>query len=1314
LYSDRPIYRPGQTVRLRGILRAERDVRYSLPDLERTVELSLRDPHWDTIYTTTATLSELGGFEADFELTSVAELGEYAVQARLEGVEHCWELPFTVAAYRKPEFEVVVSPEMDDLLRGETARVLVESNYYFGGAVSAAPLQWKVYAQPAHFAPGIEGWWRWGGGGWWQPEPEVIASGAATTDAQGRFLLELPAELAAWGDEKESAPGSQQWEFEVTVTDEAGFPVTGRGQLTVHATRFYLGLQPRQWVVTAGEQALVDVQALDWESVPVAEQEVEVKLAQRQWYQVPPAEPFAQSTWGYTDTVVSTLELVTDRQGRAEANVTPPNGGSYVILASATDADGRPVQAECRLWVSGPGGMAWKMAEGRVAPVADAESYRPGDTASILLPTPFEGPFQVLMTVERGSILETRRLVFDQANPTIELPIQSVYAPNIYVSFVVVKGKESLSAEGALVVGTPDVRLGLVELQVEPVAQTLAVELTANPAKANYQPGDEIELTVRTVDAEGRTVDSEVGIAVVDKAVLALKEPNALSIGERFYGQRPLGVRTGNSLLMLFNRLTADLEELAQTADRMAAELELGGRGGGGGGAPALAVVRHEFPDTALWETRLRTGLDGEATVSFELPDSLTTWQVDARAVTADTKVGDALEGLVISKPLLVRPVTPRFFVAGDQLAVAAVVHNNTAEQLQVAVRLDATGLAIEGDIEQLAIIPAGGRQRVSWPVSVPASGAKAALLTFSASADTYRDATRPTLGRPPDQALPIYRYETPDVMGASGVLDEAGSRLEAVAVPSQAGDDTELTVHLDASLAASMLNGLTYLENYPYGCTEQLVSRFLPNLLTYRALQELELVEPELAERLPGLVREGVGQLYARQNGDGGWGWWSTGQSTLQISAYATLGLLEAERAGFAVRDKELSLALFYLRQVLQEEVAKDLPQWTRAHTLAFYVISLAGRQWPENVANSLYAARDELGVTGRSQLALAFGVVDVADRRVTTLLDELRGDAEITATGAHWEDTDVVSWATDTRATAVALDALARLAPDDQLLSQVVRWLLTARRGDHWRTTQETAWSLMALTDYLVATGELQANYDWGVALNGVAINAGAVTPETIWASEDFSLGLTADPATGLVRERTNALEIARAAGSGNLYYTAHLTLYQPVEEVEAESRGITLQRAYCEPVEEPGAAPESCVPVASAAPGDLVEVRLTLILPYSRYHLILEDPYPAGMEPVDPTLLTEQQYLDGPDMQPEPLSRWGWWWNPFTHRELRDERAVFFAESLSSGTYQVRYLLRAALPGTYRVLPATASEMYFPEVWGRTAGDTFQVSE
>jgi len=139
LYSDRPIYRPGQTVFVRGVLREEQDVRYTLPDTERTVALALRDPDGQTVLTTTALLSEWGTFDAAFVLSSVARVGGYSVQATLPDAAPgpygpwTWELPLTVAAYRKPEFEVTVLPERENVLQGETARALVEASYSSGG-----------------------------------------------------------------------------------------------------------------------------------------------------------------------------------------------------------------------------------------------------------------------------------------------------------------------------------------------------------------------------------------------------------------------------------------------------------------------------------------------------------------------------------------------------------------------------------------------------------------------------------------------------------------------------------------------------------------------------------------------------------------------------------------------------------------------------------------------------------------------------------------------------------------------------------------------------------------------------------------------------------------------------------------------------------------------------------------------------------------------------------------------------------------------------------------------------------------------------
>ena len=396
--------------------------------------------------------------------------------------------------------------------------------------------------------------------------------------------------------------------------------------------------------------------------------------------------------------------------------------------------------------------------------------------------------------------------------------------------------------------------------------------------------------------------------------MLALADDNAPTLLEAFYARRPLGIATGDGLLVLQNRLTSDLEALQKRAEQEAMERMIGGIGGGGGdGAIFAPDVRQDFPDTALWKAHLKTGPNGETTVTVDLPDSLTTWVVDARAVTEATQVGATTAELVVTKPLLVRPVTPRFFIAGDSADVAAVVNNNTSAALDVQVALE-TDLDLAGDAVQQVSIPAQGRARVSWRVSVPETGLDAALLTFSAAGSGYRDAARPSVGREGDRALPIYRYETPDRVATSGTLTEAGSRVEVITVPADAGPASTLTVRLAPTLAAGVVDSLDYLESFPYQCTEQLVSRFLPNVVTYRALQELGRHDAGLEAQLRTLVTETLTELYDRQNADGGWGWWGNTSSEFQTSAYAALGLLEAQRAGFAVDQQPLNAALDYL----------------------------------------------------------------------------------------------------------------------------------------------------------------------------------------------------------------------------------------------------------------------------------------------------------------------------------------------------------------------------------------------------------------
>lgn len=1298
LQTDRPIYRPGQTIYFRGILRQDEDGRYALPTAGQMVETSLVDSTGNTVYSTTFSLSELGTWDGAFVLTETATVGDYSLVAGVPGMERRAWVSISVAAYRKPEFQVTVTPEQEDLSQGTTLRALVEASYYFGGPVGGATVHWTVRATPYTFNPQLDGDWQWGRTIDWPlwEEPEVITEGVATTDAQGRWLLQLPADLRALYDAKEI--GSQRWTVEATVTDDTGFPVSGRGELTVHATRFYLGLQPHSRVVVAGNKAEVAVRALDWAGQPVANQTVELVLARRTWYQQAPTTPLAEVTWGYTDTVASKLTVTTDAEGAAVASLTPPRSGSYVVLASAADADGHLVRSETTLWVSGPEAAAWQLSEGEVTPVADAQRYRSGDTAKVLLPTPFAPPFRVLMTVERGGILNVRQFVADASNPLVEIPITEAYVPNVYVSFVVVKGVDATTA-------VPDIRIGFVKLTVEPVAQTLKVEVTPDRTTA-YAPGESAVLTVRTVDAQGKTVDAEVTLAVVDKAVLALRDPNSSPIVEGFYAERPLSVVTGDGLLLLFNRVSANLAALQAKATLLMQQMLAGGYGGGGGGPASPSEIRSEFPDTAFWEAHLRTGTAGQTQVRVPLPDSLTTWVADARAVTADTRVGQATAELVVSQPLLVRPVTPRFLIGGDRPELAAVVHNNSDQDLEVAASLLAEGVTVEEPVTQTVTIPAGGRVRVSWQVQVPDTGGDLALLTFTAEGGGYADRTRPPLGRAEDGALLIYRYATPDVMGTAGVLDEADSRAEALFVPAEATAGT-LTVRLEPSLAAGLTGALTYLERFPYDSTEMIVSRFLPNVFTYRTLRTLNIADPTLEANLQLRVSDALDRLYSRQNLDGGWGWWHEASSPY-LTAYVALGMITARQAGFPLRQESLDKAVRYLQSVLEQ--AGRNKALNQSHAFIVYVLGLGAYPWPEGVVGDLYTVQASLGVTGQGYLALAIGQRDAADPRFKTLLEQLRGAAVTSATGAHWEDVAPAYWATDTRATAIIVTLLTRFAPDDPLLVPAVRWLMVARRGDGWATTQETVWALLALSDYMAASGELKANYRWGAVLNGASLSSGQADAATLSTPAEVKVSLEQ-----LWRDRINALEVTRGEGEGRLYYTAHLALSQPAATVTAEARGISIRREYCAVTsavgkEQAGETLPPCAPLTEVRSGELVEVHLTLVVPATRYFLTVEDPYPAGMEPVNPALLTEAQALPEPGVENVTGSRP--WWNPFDQQELRDERAVFFAREVPAGTYRISYLLRGAVPGVYQALPATASELYFPEVWGRTEGMTLQV--
>lgn len=1299
LYTDRPIYRPGQAVFFKGILRKEDDARFSLPDVS-SVPVVIFNDRGEKVYESTLPLSPFGTFSGEFKIAEGASLGFYSLSANQPDPDKApyGQVSFSVAEYRAPEFQVNVSTPKTDVVQGETIPVTVDASFFFGGPVSNAHVRWSVLSADAFFlyepsggAP--TGYYDFVDFDWTSGElgplygvyGKLIMEKEGTTDAQGHATLNVPATLA-------DRSTSQHLTIEATITDSAGGQqVSGRVEVTVHQGNFYIGVRPDEYVGTAGRPLGVSLVTVNRDSTPFPHQLLKVEFYEHQWNCALEEDPETGNvawTCQANDTLVANAEVTSGANGAASTSFTPPKGGTYKIAVSGVDSGGRTVKSATYAWVAAGDNayVTWRQSnDDRLTLVTDRRSYRPGETAEILIPSPFQGEAQALITLERGGLLKHEVITLRSNSTVYQLPITADYAPDVYFSVVIVKGVDANNP-------APAFKMGLAKLSVSPEQQ--AITLTLTPDRTKVGPRETVNYTLKATDYTGRPVQAEFSVSVVDLAVLQLSAPNASPIQEAFYGERGLGMRTATGLTLSVDRINVEAARA---------------KGGGGGAEAGFDDVRSRFEDTAFWQASVTTNASGEATVSVPLPDNLTTWRLDARGVTVETLVGQGTVDIVATKDLLIRPVTPRFFVVGDQAQVAAVVNNNTGNDIEATVTLEArAGVTLESPASQTITVKANDRVEVAWTVRV--DDAPAADLIFNVEGGGLRDSSKPTLARLPDQQLPILKYSAPETVGTAGELVDATPRLEAISLPRRY-DVTQgnLTVAIAPSLAAATTPALEALENPEYDSTEAIVSSFLPNVVSLRAFKKLNLADAGLEARLGDLVNEAVQKLIARQNVDGGWGWWGTEESNPYLTAYVLFGLSQAGQNGFGVSEGAMSNAAAYLQEQL---VSPREDETWRLNRQAFILYALGDAGFADlSAAVTLYEVRDRLDAYAKAYLALTLAQADAGDPRLKTLLSDLSNAAILSATGAHWEETQRDWWnlSTDTRSTAVVLMALARLDAENQLILNVVRWLMSARRAQGWETTQETVWAVIALTDWMDVSGELKADYNYRVSLNGNVLFADQANAGNLRQEKTTQVAVTE-----LFKDQANRLIFERGAGEGRLYYTAHLNVYLPVSDVRALSRGLTVGRTYtivskdCGGKEQP-----ACPPVTGARAGDDIRVKVTLVAPNDLYYVVLEDPIPAGAEPVDTSLLTTSVVGQPPELDPaDPFYYgWGWWW--FSKTEIRDHKIVLFANYLPRGTYEYTYTLHASRPGAYQVIPTSARENYFPEVFGRGDGMVFAIN-
>ncbi|MCB0006322.1 MAG: hypothetical protein KDE04_07695, partial [Anaerolineales bacterium] len=1125
-----------------------------------------------------------------------------------------------------------------------------------------------------------------------------LLGGEGVTDGNGQLKITLPADLLA-----EMPDGSHTITVEALVADISEFLVVSRNDVTFHAAEQYVGIVPAESLVQAGLEASVDLLTTDWESEPAASIPVEVVFYKREWERVRNNQ-FGQyiTQWEPVDTEIEQVEVTTDNRGEASASFVPPDGGSYYIVATLTDSGGRQQSSSTYLWALDESFAGWRTdpAEKRMDLIADKREYNSGDTATILVQSPFNEPTEAWVTIERGPIIEQFVTTINGGSDNLTIPIEELYAPNVFVTVVVIRPEGGADSPYA------DIRLGLIELIVNPEPLSLNIEI--NAADTPYQPRDEATFDIQVTDYLGQPVSAELTVALVDLAVLTLKADNAPPILDAFYYRQPMRSRLGAGLFLSGEGLELEIPEQI-----------LGLGGGGGGGAleeSALAIraeddeagaddVRSDFRDTAYWEGQIETDANGQATVTVPLPDNLTTWRLSAKAITADTLVGQSTADIVVTKPVLLRPVTPRFFTFGDRVFIGAIVNNNTDAAIEAEVSLEADGVTLVDAATQTVDVAAHRGQLVRWEVTV--DNVEFVDLTFRVEAGDYSDATKPTFGIAPDQVIPVYRFNAEDIVGTAGVLEALGRRVEAALLPANLDPSLgDISVTLSPSLAAALIEALDYTRDYEYDpqCAGGLGDRLLSTVAIARAFNLLEIDRPDTMATLDDLIPQDITQLATLQKADGGWGWCYTPESHPWLTAYILLGLSKADEAGYDVPSGVIRGGTDYLSDQLEEMTALNESWEVNRQAFFLYILAQNGAQVEDEAIELVAEKRGLLDPYAKALLLM----VNLDEETEATLLSDLGDDVVLSATGAHWEDQsrDFRNLSSDVRGTAMIINALSLKQPDSLLGPNAVRWIMAARTAGHWSTTHETAWTIFALTDWMVATGEAEADYSYALAVNGQVTNEGSFDEDNL--AENVDLVLSLDQ---LVPEALNYFDFQITSGQGRLYYTLHLDAFVDANSVQAVDRGFTVQRVYYDAACDPET--ESCEPITSIAAGQQVRVELTITTETDHTFVMVEDPLPAGAEGLDPNLdISSAQFGAGIENQDYRYGYWGWWY--FNNIQFRDDRVVFLSNYLPAGTYQYTYFMQATIPGEFQVRPTVAREVYFPEVFGRADGLVFTIDE
>jgi uncharacterized protein YfaS (alpha-2-macroglobulin family) len=1252
-YTDRGVYRRGETAHIAMTARLAGKKGLELP-ATAVVNWTCSDATQNTIHTGTGHADAHGALSFDLDIPEGAALGDASCSISVAAGRFSarnW-LSIPIKAYRAPTFRVDVSTP-EQAIAGESLVGNGSGRYLFGAPMVGMEASWSAYETDT--TPSPTGW-------------DEYVFGQRSSDRWWEDEYHPQRRLSS-GEGTLDAKGQIPWSIklpiteepktrtvtmEVEVTDVSRQVIANRSQVLVHPSELYAGLKFGSGVGTAGTETKIGFVTVTPEGKARSGVSVDFTIARRSWDSIRQKDMDGRWTWVNTinDEEIEKV-TVTSAIEPGTFGWTPPKGGYYVVKASVRDDKGRLSRSERGLYVAGSGATWARDDNNKLTLIPDKRKYEPGDTATILIQSPRPG-LSALVTVEREGVISQQVVKLKSTADTVKIPLGEGAVPNVFVSCVAVEGAPPAnSPEGTV----PNWYLGYVQLEVSPSERALEVDISTDATE--YQPGQDVTATV-VVKRNGKPArNAHVVLYAVDYGVLSLTGYDTPNAFDTYYAKHNLMVKTADNRTQVLNRA----QFLAKGAPT------------GGGGGDGMGATRSRFITTPLWLPDLETSSDGTVTTTFQLPDNLTTFQLMAVVDEGAQAYGSDSHQLQVAKPLMAQPALPRLLRTGDMALAGIVVHNNWNTTRMVQVEASATGVTLaEGS--RTITVPAKGAVEVAFALSDPEPGQ--ASFRFDVSSGADRDIVEVT--------IPVVRPQPVEVVATMGTTRDL-AREDIALMDGLLDGVGGLNVQVSPTVMVGADSALNYMLDYPYNCLEQTSSRLLAALLA-QELGELAALDAS-EEKLQGIVLTNLARLDEFRHPSGGLTMWP-GRNN---SPHA-LGTAYAMEARFKAGRLPSRDTVNFLRGFLS---GKWIPRWWNEESTreaqVRVALALARVDRGDAAYNSmLFDSHLSLSPTGQAELLEAIARTSGPwNRSAQRLVSIVEGQLHVDATTAVVKDGEEFFWNGSMSPTAAALSALMVVDPNHPLVEKIAKGLMHGRRSGRWNNTYTTAKALQALRDYTSVRESNSKSTVAEVQLNGKTI------------INELLTNAPADTFVPMSSAINGPLEIK--SDGGLVYYETRLSY--ATKMMPPRDEGFTVVRSY-RMLEGSGSN-------SGVTPGALVRVNLRIVTPIQRTNVVVHDPLPAGLEPVDTSFETSATVVteEGLDMGgTSSNANWSAW--VFNHRELDDASMTLFADVMPAGVHTYSYLARATTPGVYSMPAATAKEMYRPEVFGRTKQGIFIVGE